>query len=572
MNWENILIVDDDPHLRKTLSDILRVKGYASAAVATGREALEAVRVDSPAVALIDLRLDDIPGLELIRQVKSLSPGTECVVLTGYATQASAIEAINVGAYSYVQKPFDIDQLLITIQRIVEKLQADAALRESQRTLSTLMSNLPGMAYRCRNDREWTMEFVSEGCYALTGYAPPELIANRRVSYGSLIHPEDQQYVWDEVQAALSRHGEFEITYRTRAADRSERWVWERGRGVYDAAGDLVAVEGFIADITDQRRAEEERARLRAQLEEQARRMQRLIDTVPDGVLLIDGMGAVLLANPAAQAHLEVLAQDAERLTHLGDLELVDLLATEGEVRREIEWADRLYRVIARPVEADTLPTDWVLVIRDVTEARKLEERLRQQDRLAVIGQLAGGVAHDFNNILTAIKGYTGLVLGELNADSAFREDLEEVERAADRAAALTSQLLIFSRKQVVQPRVIAPNMVIASMERMLRRLIGEDIELATELSSEAGFIRADAGQIEQVIMNLSHEPVGQRARRDPGKGRPLRRADRVEDVAGHIERGRCATRSRGPTRRICADRGPGQRDRDGSRDPVTPL
>ena len=105
----SILIVDDDPNLRKTLSDILRAKGYAPVAVATGKAALDQVGEEAPAAALIDLRLEDMSGLEVIEEIKKRFPGTKCIVLTGHASQASAIEAINLGAYSYVQKPYDIE-------------------------------------------------------------------------------------------------------------------------------------------------------------------------------------------------------------------------------------------------------------------------------------------------------------------------------------------------------------------------------------------------------------------------------------------------------------------------------
>ena len=130
-----ILIVDDDLHLRKTLSDILRVKGYAPVAVATGQAALDRVEEETPAVALIDLRLEDMSGLELMEQIRKRCPGTECIVLTGYASQASAIEAVNLGAYSCVQKPCDVEHLLMMISRAVEKREAEESFQSAaQRT------------------------------------------------------------------------------------------------------------------------------------------------------------------------------------------------------------------------------------------------------------------------------------------------------------------------------------------------------------------------------------------------------------------------------------------------------
>jgi signal transduction histidine kinase/ActR/RegA family two-component response regulator len=134
----SILIVDDDPNHRKTLSDILRVKGYATADAATVETALAQIKKEKPAVALIDLKLPDKSGLELIEESRQCAPGTECIVLTGHASQSSAIEAVNLGAYSYVQKPYDVEQLLVTIRRAVEKQQAKEALREHAERLETL--------------------------------------------------------------------------------------------------------------------------------------------------------------------------------------------------------------------------------------------------------------------------------------------------------------------------------------------------------------------------------------------------------------------------------------------------
>lgn len=139
----SILTVDDDPILRKTLSDILMAKGYAPIAAATGKAALERVKEEMPPVALIDLMLEDMSGLEVMRKIKEHSPDTQCIVLTGHASQASAIEAVNLGAYSYVQKPYDVDQLLVTLRRAIEKREDEEALRESELRFRTLFGLSP---------------------------------------------------------------------------------------------------------------------------------------------------------------------------------------------------------------------------------------------------------------------------------------------------------------------------------------------------------------------------------------------------------------------------------------------
>ncbi len=142
--------------------------------------------------------------------------------------------------------------------------------------------------------------------------------------------------------------------------------------------------------------------------------------------------------------------------------------------------------------------------VRDITSSRHTEDQLRQAQKMEAVGRLAGGIAHDFNNLITVIRGFSELALAELPGDSRMAGDIEQVKAAADRAAELTSRLLTFSRKQVLQPRVVDLTSLIQGIEAMLRRVIGEDIDIATELSRDTGRIMADPGQVEQVLMNLA--------------------------------------------------------------------
>ena len=160
------------------------------------------------------------------------------------------------------------------VHEITRRKKAERALRESQRALLTLMSNLPGMAYRCRNDNKWTMEFVSEGCFDLTGYPPEDLINNRVISYAELIHADDRAPVWEGVQAALRKDKPFRLQYRIITERGDERWVWEQGRGVKAPDGRILALEGFIFDITDRIRADEALRRSEQRYRDLARRLE----------------------------------------------------------------------------------------------------------------------------------------------------------------------------------------------------------------------------------------------------------------------------------------------------------
>jgi len=165
------------------------------------------------------------------------------------------------------------DQLILFILiNIDEQKKVEFALRENQRQLSTLFANLPGMAYRCNNDSDWTMQFVSAGVEELTGYPNEDLIDNRKISYANLIQPADQDFVWNTIQNALQQKQEFEMRYRINTADKKEKWVWEKGQGIFNEKGELIAIEGFISDVTAQviTELEAEKAMLQAQALKQA--------------------------------------------------------------------------------------------------------------------------------------------------------------------------------------------------------------------------------------------------------------------------------------------------------------
>ncbi len=209
---------------------------------------------------------------------------------------------------------------------------------------------------------------------------------------------------------------------------------------------------------------------------------------------------AEAMAQPGLAFHAspEAREQFLERLRREGSL-----VNFENQARRKdgsLVWVVENVSLLHSEDEAEEVVLGTVF---DMTERRRLEEQLLQSQKMEAIGRLAGGIAHDFNNLLTAVTGYSELLLSQLPEGDPRRESAEEIRQAGSRAAALTQQLLAFSRRQVLEPRVLDLNAVISGMERMLRRVIGEDVELATALDPELWRTRADPGQIEQAILNL---------------------------------------------------------------------
>ena len=154
-----------------------------------------------------------------------------------------------------------LELLAAQIGGAIGRIRAEGALSERERSFKTLLGNLPGMAYRCSNDPAWTMVYVSEGVAELTGYQPEDLIGSAKTAYGDLIHPDDRKQVWEAVQKAVGQKGKFTMNYRIRTAGGEERRVWEQGQGVFAPTGELLALEGFITDITEKQLLEEERVK-----------------------------------------------------------------------------------------------------------------------------------------------------------------------------------------------------------------------------------------------------------------------------------------------------------------------
>ena len=187
------------------------------------------------------------------------------------------------------------------------------ALREKERMLTTLMSNLDGMVYRCRNDEHWTMEFVSNGCYHLTGYRPEELLHNSHLSYKELEHPEDRARVREEITAALLENRRFFVEYRIQCRDGEIKWVWERGVGIHDEAGNVITLEGFVENVTERK--------LSTQALQQAERSFRSIfENATEGIFQTSPDGRYLNVNPALAA-IYGFSSGAELIASIGDIQ-----------------------------------------------------------------------------------------------------------------------------------------------------------------------------------------------------------------------------------------------------------
>jgi PAS domain S-box-containing protein len=278
--------------------------------------------------------------------------------------------------------------------------------------------------------------------------------------------------------------------------------------------------QSFVRDIGERKRHEAELRRMLSLL-------RATLESTADGILVVDRELRIIDYNQRFvdlwRVPPEVLApRECRRVVAYVRDQLVDPDALDRRLRElqscpDLETEDllafrdgRVFEHHIRPQRVGGAAVGWVCSIRDVTERHRAaqalherEEQLRQAQRLEAVGRLAGGIAHDFNTVLTAIMGYADLLADQLSADDPRQHDALEIRRAAERAAALTRQLLAFSRRQVLQPVVLDINNVVGSVDALLRRLIGDEVELAVACDPAVGRVLADPGQVEQVLMNL---------------------------------------------------------------------
>ncbi len=506
MDTPRILIIDDDPNLRKTLADILKFRGFRPHTVENGADGLAWLADNSASLVLIDLGLPDISGIEVLKKVKAAYPATEIIVLTGKATLDSAIEAANWGAFSYLVKPYEIEQLMLNIRRAIEKQRAEKALRESEECFRKIFEESPlGMAIIDSNNR---FVKVNGMLCRMLGYTEEELIS---LNYTDIIHFADMKENVKNIRQLFKRKKPYWKTEKRCIKKSGELfWVNMTASIILDAAGDTRWFLKMFEDITKRKKAEQ--AIIGAKEE-----WERTFDAIIDPIMIVDTGHRIVKANKAMTAKMGAMPSAAGQSKCYQIFHGTDTpppfcphsqLLADGRPHSVETYVDSLggdFLVVVSPLFGpDGKLQGSIHFARDITERKSLEKQLRHAQKMEAIGTLAGGIAHDFNNILTAIIGYANLLEMNMDRDDPLAAHLEGILSGAERAANLTRSLLAFSRKQEIELKPTDLNKVIVNVEKMLRRLIREDIELSTSLCEEELTVLADAPQIEQILMNFT--------------------------------------------------------------------
>jgi PAS domain S-box-containing protein len=359
-------------------------------------------------------------------------------------------------------------------------------------------------------DMEGKRLYNSLSYHRVLGYSSEELQAS---SSFEQIHPDDRERVKAAALDARRTGIGKTLEYRLRHKDGTWLWLESTSSVICNTKSEPEKLVIVNRDITERKRAEEA-------LRQSEAGFRSVVEDAPYGIYRASSTGQFLQVNPALEKMLGYELQNellkSELVTdiflHAGEYErLTELLIRTNEIKDvETEWKRRngtpiTVRCSGRRINDENgMPAYFEVFAEDVTEKRVLEKQLRMAQKMEAIGRLSGGIAHDFNNLLGVIIGYSHVLKKELGDNSALCEHAVEIEKAGQRAASLTKQLLAFSRQQVLTPAVLNLNTLVSDMEGMLPRLLGEDIEVSLALDSELGSVKADQSQLEQVIMNLA--------------------------------------------------------------------
>jgi PAS domain S-box-containing protein len=463
-------------------------------------------------VCLLDGTLDQHDGVTLVREARATGCFIPIIVLSDHAAGGADAAAIQVGAADWLIKSNLTPELLHRATRYaVERSRTLLALHESERRKSAVLDaaldaivsiDVTGRFVEFNAAAERTFGFTRDeavGRLMVDMIVPPSFRDAHRAGFAHHLATGEGPLIGRRIEIVGCR------------ADGSEFPIELTITRTQLVAGPIFSAQ--IRDITERKAAA-------AALWESETRARDFVEQASHGMYRASVEGRFLSANPAlvtmlgCQSEADVLSLNLERDVFADPADrrafLEDLRRTQASCDGEFVWRRRngelrTVHLRGRPVLAKNGQLEIVeAVVEDITERKRLEHQLLQAQKMETVGQLAGGIAHDFNNLLTAILGYGDLLLDEMQPGDPRREDLGEIRRAAERAAALTRQLLAFSRQQILRPIAMDLNAVISGLALMIRRLIGEHIHVALRLEPDLKPILADPGQIEQVIVNLA--------------------------------------------------------------------
>ncbi len=464
-----------------------------------------------PDVILSDYTLPRFDGMTALSLARERVPSTPFLIVTGSVNEETAVGCMKAGATDYLLKSNlarigpAIEAALERERARAEKIQAQTALAASERRFRSLVQNSSDLVTIVAPDG--VILYASDSASRIVGHSPAELVGSNLLTY---LDQQDH----DAVITLLGRNGgpsgDGPIEFSLRRGDGTPVWL--------EAVGTDLLTDPTIRGIVLNARDVSERKRADRALRESEERYRDLFDNASDLVCMAAPDGALLYVNKAWQEGTGYSEDEICRM-QLSDVVHPDSRSHFETVFQQVLAGERLDHVelIILPKNGSPITVEGNLsctfkdgkpsvirgIYRDITERKRVEEHLRRAERMQAAGKLAGGVAHEVNNMMTGVIGFSEFLLRSLDPNDPRRADVEEVIKAGTRAADVTRQLLAFTRQQFLRPQTVQINAVVAEMEKMLRHSLGEDKHLELRLSPQAGQMRADRGQLEQVLINL---------------------------------------------------------------------
>jgi PAS domain S-box-containing protein len=505
-----ILVVDDEPQVGVALADLLedevRVISRTSPA-----SAFDILKHDhSIATILCDQRMPEMRGDEFLTLAREHSSATR-LLMTGYADLESVVRAVNDGQiFGYISKPWDPEGVRISVFKAIENFTLRSQLNHERALLRDLMRHSPdAIAFK---DRELAYVLLNLPEAHRLGRADPAAIVGHRA--GEFL-PGERWQPREQRERELLRSGEVQLdeVEQVLTADGSLRWYAANTAPIHDERGEVTGLVSIARDVTEQKRAMESLRFGEAQLAS-AQRIAKIGSWTWD-----IGSGRVLLSRELARMldradDGEIAIAEFLRYFHEADRRNVEEaldLACRGQEALSLDCrlgggdGDVRHVTVEGEVTMDATgePALVVGTVHDVTESRRLQDQLRQSQKMEAVGQLTGGVAHDFNNLLTVMLGNLQLMKNHLAPEDLMSRWLNTAERAALRGGDLTKRLLAFSRQQVLEEKPTDANEVVAELEELFRRTLGGAVEIETSLGRGLWITKVDRGELENALLNL---------------------------------------------------------------------
>ncbi|KAF0218488.1 MAG: multi-sensor hybrid histidine [Geobacteraceae bacterium] len=504
-----ILIVDDSPddaslivhELKKEFKPVFeRVDSAAALQAALAKESWD--------IVISDFIMPQFSGLAALKIVQEKRADMPFLIVSGNVGEDVAVEAMKAGAHDYLIKN-NLTRLIPAVRREIkeaavrwERRQAEDALYSSQTMFRSLVEQSLVGIYILQNGK---FAYVNPKFAEIFGYSQNEIIASKFLV--DLVADDCKS----EVNEKLVNHLDTKagsIHYSFQGVRKDGKQIELEAHGTKMEFNGKPAVIGTLLDITERKRTEEE-----------LRKLSRAVEHSPVSVVITDINGNTEYVNPkftsvTGYAPEEVLGR-TPRLLKSGEMDPREYNQLWKTITAGQEWHGEFLNrkkngdlfwesaSISAIKNVEGVITHFVAVKEDITERKKSIDQMRQAQKMEAIGQLAGGISHDFNNLLTIINGYSALLLRALDIRDPLRKEVEHILHAGERAAELTRQLLTFSRRQILEPKVLDINALVQNLEKMLCRLLGEQFKLNAKLDEGAGLVKADPGQVDQIIMNL---------------------------------------------------------------------